>query len=160
MTVEITKSVVDHLVSRLESLSLDSPLVRPSLHHDDGTRPETDTRALDTDFRKFRITFPARAVPTPQHVGTSEYHPRLWDLTMGLEVVYPFGAAGNQIRVAGIAIDDQMRIVHHLEVDHTRVTVADQYEWVGVLVEAQDVTAAADRIRSTFTITAKIQRAF
>jgi len=158
--VEITKGVVDHMVTRLESLTLDSPKIRPRFKYDGAARPDAGRGGLDDSFRRFRFVFPTRAIPNPLHVGTADNHPRLWDLPLGLEINYPFGDANNLPTISGMAIDDSMRVIHHLEVDHTRVTVAGAYEWTGVLVESGDLRVEADRVVVPYAVTAKIQRAF
>lgn len=157
--VSIVNSIVTHLVTRLESLTLDAVSVHPTLKHDK-TLLSTDRTATVTDFRRFRFTYPTKATPDPIHVGTAALHPQLWRIELGLEVIYPFQDARNRLTIAGVALDDAMRIIHHLEVDFTRVTVAGAYEWSGVEVEAQELVSAADGYVLPLTITAIFQRAY
>ena len=157
--VEIVNSIVGHLVTRLESLALDAASVHPKLKHDK-TLIDAERSPTVTDFRRFRWTFPTRAIPEPLHVGTAALHPRHWRLALGLEVIYPFGDVRNRLTIAGVALDDSTRIIHHLEVDFTRVTVAGAYEWCGVEVEAGDLAQASDGFVLPMTITALFQRAY
>jgi hypothetical protein len=156
---QITHAIVSHLAARLESLALDDPSVSPRLRHDPTLDPDA-AAGLEQTFRRFVLRFPSRVEPTPQHVGTAEYHPRLWRLPLSLEVLYPWGAPGNRMIVSGIALDDAARIVHHLEVDHTRQTVAGAYEWSGVLVTHEGIDEREDHLVSLFAIEAIFQRAF
>ncbi|MBT7097451.1 hypothetical protein HN937_08760 [Candidatus Poribacteria bacterium] len=158
--VNITEAIVDHLVERLQSLTLDDPTIAVQLSHDPDRKADTDTKALDTDFRRFSWAFPTKATPAPLHVGSAEYHPRLWRLPLGLEITYPWGSPENRLIVAGMAIDDQHRIIHHLEADFTRQSDPTLYQWTGVEVDALDLTASADHYVAPYTVTAIYQRLF
>lgn len=159
MAVSIASAIVGHLVTRLESLTQDDPSVAPGLAHNP-TWEGADSPHLETLYRNFRVLYPTAVEATPTHLGTREYHPRLWRLPLVLEVVYPYGDPRNRNTIAGVALDDATRIIHHLEVDHTRVSVAGTYEWSGVLVEHTGLEELEGGILSTFQVTAIYQRVF